>query len=226
VWVKADVTALSGEVEATLTSGEKLKFKVDELFKKIEYGEENLPIRNKNIGEDGVGDMCDLDHLHEPAVMNNLRVRFQQSMPYTYTGQTCIAVNPFCWVEGLYDQSLRTKYLTQPRNELAPHIYASSAKAFTEMHSYRKNQSILVSGESGAGKTETVKILMEHLASVSKDQEKTQLADEMQGVDDEVGVLAAKSKEQDTIISRILQVRFWYSHTVSLNACLTGEPFA
>jgi myosin-5 len=207
VWVKADVTALSGEVEATLEGGEMRNFKVVELFNKIEYAsdETNLPIRNKNIGEDGVGDMCDLDHLHEPAVMHNLRVRFKRAMPYTYTGQTCIAVNPFKWIEGLYDTSVRTKYLTLPRNDLPPHIYASSAKAFTEMHSYRQNQSILVSGESGAGKTETVKILMEHLASVSQDQEKSVLLEEMQGVDDEVGELAAKSKEQDTIINRILQ---------------------
>lgn len=49
-------------------------------------------------------DMCNLNHLHEPAILENLQVRFEKSMPYTYTGSICIAVNPYKWLPGLYDK--------------------------------------------------------------------------------------------------------------------------
>ncbi|OQR92158.1 myosin-like protein, partial [Achlya hypogyna] len=119
----------------------------------------------------GVEDMCTLNHLHEPAVLKNLQLRHAQNTPYTYTGQICIAVNPYKWLD-LYGEELYQKYLDQPRADLAPHPFALSASAYTDMRKMHIEQSILVSGESGAGKTETVKIMMHHLASVSGGGEK------------------------------------------------------
>ena len=142
VWVKGDVDSLSGEVDAELEGGETRKVKVEDLYKKINYvytkGEANLPLRNKDIGEGGVDDMCNLDYLHEPAVLNNLRVRFGVSKPYTYTGPTCIAINPYKWITEIFTPDLRRQFLIKDRDQLMPHAYASSARAFTEMHMQRK----------------------------------------------------------------------------------------
>ncbi|KAG2810830.1 Unconventional myosin-Vb [Phytophthora cactorum] len=85
-------------------------------------------------------------------------------IPYTYTGAICIAVNPYSWLD-IYTKELQEQYMERDRSELPPHVYATSAGAFQHMRVFGEDQSILVSGESGAGKTETTKILMSHLAS-------------------------------------------------------------
>lgn len=63
-----------------------------------EMSDQAMPICN-TFSPDGVHDMCTLNHLHEPAVLRNLELRFAQRMPYTYTGQICIAVNPYQWLD-------------------------------------------------------------------------------------------------------------------------------
>ncbi|RLN68282.1 hypothetical protein BBJ29_000830 [Phytophthora kernoviae] len=115
----------------------------------------------------GAEDMCKLGHLHEPAIVYNVRERFLSKEPYTYTGKIVVAVNPYQWIKNLYSEELRDLYTERPWDEMPPHVYATSAEAFHHMKQHRIPQSILVSGESGAGKTETVKIMMEHLASIS-----------------------------------------------------------
>jgi myosin-5 len=191
----------------------------------------SLPLRNLSLGEDGVDDMCDLDHLHEPAILLNLKKRHAHGNPYTYTGSTCIAVNPYKWLD-LYTEDIRAQYLVKPREvsvnqaarcpasrrgpltppalprprglplalrpaqSLPPHAYATSARAFIEMHMQKQNQSVLVSGESGAGKTETVKILMNHLASISAEHQRNLAADLYEGVD---------RSGQDAVIQKVLQ---------------------
>ncbi|CAI5741853.1 unnamed protein product [Peronospora destructor] len=130
-----------------------------------EVSDEAMPICNVFEAE-GANDMCTLNHLHEPAVLKNLELRFAKKMPYTYTGAICIAVNPYQWLD-LYGRELYERYLEQPRDSLAPHPFALSATSYLDMKRTQLDQSILVSGESGAGKTETVKIMMNHLASIS-----------------------------------------------------------
>jgi myosin-5 len=115
----------------------------------------------------GAEDMCTLGHLHEPAIVYNVRERFYAKEPYTYTGKIVVAVNPYQWIKEHYSQELRDLYTQRPWDDMPPHVYATSAEAFHHMKQHRLPQSILVSGESGAGKTETVKIMMEHLASIS-----------------------------------------------------------
>lgn len=88
-----------------------------------------------------------------------------------------IAVNPYQWITDLYTDQKRKHYAqklvwepseTDPREQLAPHVYETSALSYKGMAHDGLNQSILVSGESGAGKTETVKICMNHIASVQE----------------------------------------------------------
>ncbi|KAI9916611.1 hypothetical protein PsorP6_018073 [Peronosclerospora sorghi] len=121
-------------------------------------------LRNALTSEDGCPDMVSLNYLHEPAILFNLKHRFLKGIPYTYTGAICIAVNPYKWLD-LYTKERQEQYLDRDRSELPPHVYATSAGAFQHMRVFGEDQSILVSGESGAGKTETTKILMSHLAS-------------------------------------------------------------
>jgi myosin-5 len=104
---------------------------------------------------DGVADMTNLNYLHEAAILYNLRTRFFAARPYTYTGDICIAINPYQWLD-IYTEATRKEYFIFGRGELPPHAYATSAAAFNGIQEGGPNQSILVSGESGAGKTETV----------------------------------------------------------------------
>ena len=89
--------------------------------------------------------MCDLSEW----LMHECR-RFKHKLPYTYTGEICLAVNPYQWLP-IYTDSLRYAYSKLTRHELAPHIYATSSDAYRGMQIKNRNQSVLVSGESGAG---------------------------------------------------------------------------
>lgn len=136
----------------------------------IEEGVGSLPLQNAE-NDETVEDMCLLSHLHEAAIAYNLRDRWSQRHPYTYTGKIVLAVNPYEWYHDLYSMAFRRMYASKERQGLPPHVYAMSANAYQNMKHTKMPQSILVSGESGSGKTETVKIMMEHLATVSLDEE-------------------------------------------------------
>mmetsp|Transcript_4568 Transcript_4568/g.5947 ORF Transcript_4568/g.5947 Transcript_4568/m.5947 type:complete len:1238 (+) Transcript_4568:41-3754(+) len=145
-----------------------------------EYNDGVLPLQN--VDEDGklieVHDMVDLSFLHEAAILYNLKARHSRGIPYTRTGDIVIAVNPYQWLHELYSEETRLHYTDKlvhnvaqdvdPKSTVDPHVYETSALAYRGLAVDGQDQSILVSGESGAGKTETVKILMSHLASVQK----------------------------------------------------------
>ncbi|CAI5713449.1 unnamed protein product [Peronospora effusa] len=126
----------------------------------------SLPLQNTSDSANGFEDMILIDHLHEASILYNLRRRFFQRLPYTYTGRICIAVNPYQWLD-LYSKSTMEKFSDGKRENKPPHVYAVSMEAFFNMRQKQENQSILVSGESGAGKTETTKIVMSHLAALA-----------------------------------------------------------
>jgi myosin V len=115
---------------------------------------------------------------HQAAILYNLKARHLKGIPYTRTGDIVIAVNPFEWHMDLYAPVTRRKYAKalvwerngddDPRKQLPPHVYEASCLAYRGLASEGEDQSILVSGESGAGKTETVKILMGDIASVQQ----------------------------------------------------------
>lgn len=114
--------------------------------------------------------------LHAPAIVDNLRERFigkdGVKSVYTYCGQICIAVNPYMWIRQLYTVDVMNRYMGARFEDNMPHVYAVADAAYRAMvgpadaGKSMVNQSVLVSGESGAGKTESVKIMMEYLAQL------------------------------------------------------------
>nr|XP_043615028.1 myosin-11-like isoform X3 [Erigeron canadensis] len=112
----------------------------------------------------GVDDMTKLSYLHEPGVLQNLRIRYELNEIYTYTGNILIAINPFQKLPHLYDGHMMDEYKGAPFGELSPHVFAVADVSYRAMIKEGKSNSILVSGESGAGKTETTKMLMRYLA--------------------------------------------------------------
>ncbi|KAG6413856.1 hypothetical protein SASPL_126571 [Salvia splendens] len=112
----------------------------------------------------GVDDMTKLSYLHEPGVLQNLATRYELNEIYTYTGNILIAINPFQRLPHLYDTHMMEQYKGAALGELSPHVFAIADVAYRAMINEGKSNSILVSGESGAGKTETTKMLMRYLA--------------------------------------------------------------
>ncbi|XP_050955214.1 unconventional myosin-Va isoform X2 [Labeo rohita] len=124
------------------------------------------PLRNPDILV-GENDLTALSYLHEPAVLHNLRVRFTDSkLIYTYCGIILVAINPYESLP-IYGSDIINAYSGQNMGDMDPHIFAVSEEAFKQMARDEKNQSIIVSGESGAGKTVSAKYTMRYFATVS-----------------------------------------------------------
>ncbi|KJE94586.1 myosin-Va [Capsaspora owczarzaki ATCC 30864] len=115
---------------------------------------------------DGVDDMTTLSYLHEPAVLNCIDVRYGRGTIYTYSGIVLVAVNPFQNMQGLYTNDMIAAYRDVPMGHLDPHLFAVAEEAFTRMSRLSESQSVIVSGESGAGKTVSAKYIMRYLATV------------------------------------------------------------
>ncbi|KAI3466158.1 hypothetical protein Pfo_022821 [Paulownia fortunei] len=117
---------------------------------------------------EGVDDLVQLSYLNEPSVLHNLQYRYSQDIIYSKAGPVLVAVNPFKDVH-LYGNDFVTAY--RQRLLDSPHVYATADKAYNEMMTDEINQSIIISGESGAGKTETAKLVMQYLAALGGDSE-------------------------------------------------------
>ena len=117
-----------------------------------------------------VEDLTKLPDLHRPAILDTLDQRFRNDIIYTYTGHILIAINPFKKINGLYGNDVMDKFVNKDLgSHYPPHAYSSAHLAFLNMiNSNGQNQSILVSGESGAGKTVTTKLVMDYLTAVSQ----------------------------------------------------------
>jgi len=196
-------------------------------------------------------DMTDLPHLHEAAVLYNLKLRNKMMMPYTRVGDIMVAVNPFQWIDGLYsnenqasyaqyliwgirDVGHSTRVLSSPKQDgsaymnssmaslsnndsstkhqpmaytsyysklgLEPHVFETASLAYSGLSSAQQNQTILVSGESGAGKTETVKIVMTNLARLEQTRPSyTPKHEKAKGRDDR------RREEAQGIVRRVLE---------------------
>ena len=113
---------------------------------------------------DGVADMCRLSELSAPCLLHNLVVRFRAGLIYTYTGPLLISINPFQPIAGLYDDSTMSSYRGSNVSEKDPHVFAAAESALQSLFRDKLDQSIVISGESGAGKTEAAKSIMRYLA--------------------------------------------------------------
>ncbi|XP_030503260.2 myosin-11 [Cannabis sativa] len=153
-WIDGQVSKINGnEVEIQASNGKKIVAKLSKIYPK-----------DTEAPAGGVDDMTKLSYLHEPGVLQNLKARYELNEIYTYTGNILIAINPFQRLPHIYDAHMMQQYKGAPFGELSPHVFAVADVAYRAMINEGKSNSILVSGESGAGKTETTKMLMQYLA--------------------------------------------------------------
>ncbi|XP_020213120.1 myosin-6 [Cajanus cajan] len=153
-WIDGEVLEVKGEeIKVLCTSGKTVVVKASSIYHK-----------DTEVPPSGVDDMTKLAYLHEPGVLDNLRSRYDINEIYTYTGNILIAVNPFIKLPHLYDSHMMAQYKGAAFGELSPHPFAVADAAYRLMINEGISQSILVSGESGAGKTESTKLLMRYLA--------------------------------------------------------------
>lgn len=133
---------------------------------------EQVASRN-GADQDLVPDLAQLVHLSEPCLLHTLARRYATESIYTYTGRIVIALNPFSWTVSrpLYAPSLRRHYRRDDDNgaALPPHLFALAERAHRAVRRGAGDQTVLVSGESGAGKTEAVKLLMQYLSTGAED---------------------------------------------------------
>ncbi|KAM4594319.1 myosin-9-like [Fundulus diaphanus] len=135
-------------------SGKKVKVNKDDIQKM------NPPKYNK------VEDMAELTCLNEASVLHNLKDRYYSGLIYTYSGLFCVVINPYKYLP-IYSEEIVDMYKGKKRHEMPPHIYSITDTAYRSMMQDREDQSILCTGESGAGKTENTKKVIQYLAHVA-----------------------------------------------------------
>ncbi|KAM7314396.1 unconventional myosin-Va [Ixodes scapularis] len=169
VWKAAEITkGFDGSsLEVEDENGEKQVLAINEPDKLP-------PLRNPEILIGG-NDLTSLSYLHEPAVLHNLQVRFcNNNVIYTYCGIVLVAINPYEELP-IYGNDTIFAYRGQAMGDLDPHIFAVSEEAYTKMERENMNQSIIVSGESGAGKTVSAKYAMRYFATVGGSSTETHI---------------------------------------------------
>uniref|UniRef100_A0A087XND3 Myosin XVA n=1 Tax=Poecilia formosa TaxID=48698 RepID=A0A087XND3_POEFO len=115
--------------------------------------------------EDGVEDMTQLEEMHEGAVLLNLRRRFDRQLIYTYIGSILVSVNPYK-MYNIYGTDVVLLYKGRALGEHPPHLFAIANAAYSKMMDAKENQVIIISGESGSGKTEATKLVLRYLAAI------------------------------------------------------------
>lgn len=178
-WLAAKVVSV-GKTKVTVRH--------DEDGQEADYPPTKLFIRNPPM-MDNVADLTQLSYMHEPGLLYVLAERYKGNNIYTFTGTTLIAVNPYARLP-MYSKDILDSYVGQPIGRQPPHVFAVGEDAFRAMMDFNEPQSVLVSGESGAGKTETTKVLLQYLAAMGA------LADGEEGTPAKHAV-AAKKKEKE-----------------------------
>ncbi|XP_040210384.1 myosin-7 [Rana temporaria] len=154
-YVKAKVTSREGEnVTAETEHGKNVTVK------------DSLVMQQNPPKFDKIEDMAMLTFLNEPAVLYNLKERYASWMIYTYSGLFCVTVNPYKWLP-VYNAEVVAAYRGKKRSEAPPHIFSISDNAYQYLLTDRENQSILITGESGAGKTVNTKRVIQYFAVIA-----------------------------------------------------------
>ncbi|XP_035990818.1 myosin-7 [Fundulus heteroclitus] len=168
-YVKASITSREGDkVTAQTAKGKTVT------VKECDVHPQNPPKFDK------IEDMAMFTFLHEPAVLFNLKERYAAWMIYTYSGLFCVTVNPYKWLP-VYNQEVVVAYRGKKRSEAPPHIFSISDNAYQYMLTDRENQSILITGESGAGKTVNTKRVIQYFASIAAAGGKKETGSEKKG---------------------------------------------
>merc|ERR1712141_121740 len=173
-----------GFMQCMLESNEGTKAEVmcgheKKVFKTSEIGQVNPPKFEK------IEDMADLTYLNDASVFHNLDARFKAKLIYTYSGLFCIVVNPYKRYP-IYTATCVKLYLGKRRNEVPPHLWAITETAYRNMLTNTKNQSMLITGESGAGKTENTKKVIAYLAAVAVPPKKKGADDKKVSLEDQI----------------------------------------
>ncbi|KAJ1021338.1 hypothetical protein NDA18_005577 [Ustilago nuda] len=172
-WISATLAkplakSVSGEIALEFTlddTGASKSLTTTEAKLAAKDGEDQLPpLRNPPLLE-ATDDLTNLSYLNEPSVLHTILNRYSQRIIYTYSGIVLIAVNPF-YALSLYSPEIIQAYSGRRKGELEPHLFAIAEDAYRCMIRDEKDQTIVVSGESGAGKTVSAKFIMRYFATV------------------------------------------------------------
>ncbi|XP_070580053.1 myosin heavy chain, striated muscle-like isoform X6 [Ptychodera flava] len=176
-FVKAKIESTKGDMVTVITpTGKQVTLKRDDTqainppkFEKIE-------------------DMAALTFLNEAGVLYNLKQRYFAGLIYTYSGLFCVAINPYRRLP-IYTEKVVMLYKGKRRNEMPPHVYSVADNAYHDMLQDHENQSMLITGESGAGKTENTKKVIQYFANIassSAGKEKDQSGQKKANLEDQV----------------------------------------
>jgi myosin protein heavy chain len=157
-YIAAEIKSAKGDMVTVVT------LKGDEkTVKKDEAQQMNPPKYEK------AEDMANLTFLNDASVLNNLRQRYYSMMIYTYSGLFCVVINPYKRLP-IYTESVVKMFMGKRKNEMPPHLFAAADEAYRNMLQDHENQSMLITGESGAGKTENTKKVISYFATVGATQ--------------------------------------------------------
>uniref|UniRef100_A0AAG5DQN3 Myosin heavy chain n=1 Tax=Anopheles atroparvus TaxID=41427 RepID=A0AAG5DQN3_ANOAO len=173
-YVLGEIKATKGElVTVALPGGETKDYKKD-LVTQV-----NPPKYEK------CEDMSNLTYLNDASVLHNLRQRYYAKLIYTYSGLFCVVINPYKRYP-LYTNRCAKMYRGKRRNEVPPHLFAVSDGAYVNMLTNHENQSMLITGESGAGKTENTKKVIAYFATIGASGKKDENAEKKGSLEDQV----------------------------------------
>ncbi|XP_053294879.1 unconventional myosin-VIIa [Pleuronectes platessa] len=166
VWVDSDIGVPIGARVKVSPSGQRLLVD-DEGKEQILSPEREASLKIMHpTSVEGVGDMIKLGDMTDAGLLRNLLLRHRQGIFYTYTGSVLVAVNPYQDFP-IYSAEQVKLYHGQKLGELPPHIFAIAESCYFNMTRHLRNQCCIISGESGAGKTESTKLILQYLAAVS-----------------------------------------------------------
>merc|ERR1719191_1537110 len=151
--------------------GEEVEVEIQETSKKMFVARDDLQKMNPPK-YDKQEDMADLTCLNEASVLHNIKERYYSGLIYTYSGLFCVVVNPYKRLP-IYTEKIIEIYKGKKRHEVPPHVFAITDIAYRSMLQDREDQSILCTGESGAGKTENTKKVIQYLAHVAASKPKS-----------------------------------------------------
>lgn len=154
----------------TILSTNNVNLKVlikDKDSKQIETNFTNLMEANGTTPEEGYNDLVEIQILNEPEILSNLQVRYNNNNIFTYIGPTLIVINPYKEIKGVFEEKIIQDIIKKNDEKIKiPHIYQISQNAISQLYFSEKSQAIVISGESGAGKTESTKYAMKYLKTL------------------------------------------------------------